>query len=321
MRLSRAGFALAQVVALLLVTVASWSQPSSRAEAAARFDEGRKAFDAGDFRRAADAFEAAYHLAPNVDVLWNAARAWQRAGEAAHAATLYSRYLRDAPPGAADRATATAELSTLSRKLARIEVHGEELADLKLDDAPSEDRVVYVSRGAHVVSATVKGRLVRKDAQVEAGDVVSVVFEDQVPVGAPGAAVVSPAPTGTEAHVDRIPEAVPAAASVRAPSTHKTWSPWVFVTGAALTSVALGFTIASGVDTDHALTLFEAHSNMTNLSSGQAKQLRTNVLLGSTLGLGVATAAVGIWLIDWRGGGQRVQVGLEPPRGAVRWTF
>src|SRR5580658_7681957 len=111
MGLRRTGCALAYLVALTSVTVPCWPQQetrtTNRAEAGARFEEGTKAFDAGDFRRAAAAFEAAYRLAPNTDVLWNAARAWQRAGEAARAATLYSRYLRDAPPVAPDRGTAT----------------------------------------------------------------------------------------------------------------------------------------------------------------------------------------------------------------------
>jgi len=75
------------------------------------------------------------------------------------------------------------------------------------------------------------------------------------------------------------------------------------------------------VDTDSALHAFEAQSTPSLLSSGQAKQLRTNILLGSSLALGAATAAVGIWLVDWHHGGQHVQVGFEPPRGAVRWSF
>jgi tetratricopeptide (TPR) repeat protein len=307
----------AHVVALSTVAISGWSQearPANRAEAAARFEEGKSAFDAGDFRRAAESFEAAYRLAPNADVLWNAARAWQRAGEAAHAATLYSRYLRDAPPAAADRGTATAQLAALSPKLARIEVHGDAIAELRLDDAASEDRVLYVSRGTHVVSATVGGKPVRRKAQVEAGDVVSVVFEPEgsetgVSASLPNSArnVVPPAEVGER--------------TGRGTSSHKTWSPWVFVGGAAFTSVVLGFTIASGVDTDNALNAFDAKSTPSLLSSGQAKQLRTNILLGSSIALGAATAAVGIWLVDWHSGGQRVQVGFEPPRGAVRWSF
>lgn len=316
MSLRRGWCILAHVVALLLATTPSWSveeaHPVNRAEAAARFEEGTKAFEAGDFRRAADAFEAAYRLAPNTDALWNAARAWHRAGEVARAATLYSRYLRAAPPDAADRGTATTQLAALSTKLARIEVHGDGLSQLKVDDVPCDDRVVYVSRGAHVLSALVGGTPMRKDQQVEAGDVVSVVFE-----AAPDASA-TPTPLGLtpEPALAPHPEESPVAAS-----PHKGWSPWVFAGGAVLTSVAVGLTIASGVDTENALTKFNESHTQGDLSSGQSKQLRTNVLLGTSIALGAATAAVGIWLVDWHTGTQRVQVGIEPARGAVRWTF
>jgi len=283
----------------------------SRAEAAARFEEGTKAFEAGDFRRAAEAFEAANRTAPNSDTLWNAARAWQRAGEAARAATLYSRYLRDAPPAAADRAGATAQLAALSPKLARIEVHGDDMTDLAVDDVPCEDRVSYVNRGAHVVTATVRGARQRKDQQVEAGDVVSVVFE--APATSPGAVPSPPLLPTARTPLPRGPE--------RASSPHKGWSPWVFASGAALPGVAVGFTIASGVDTDNALTTFKTQGTSEDLSSGQAKQLRTNILLGASLGIGAMTAVAGIWLTDWHVGGQRIQVGVEPARGEVRWTF
>jgi tetratricopeptide (TPR) repeat protein len=310
----RAWRSLVHVFALVTVTVPAWSQDANRAEAAARFEEGTKAFDAGDFRRAAEAFGSAYHLAPNTDALWNAARAWQRSGEAARAATLYARYLRDAPPNASDRPAATSQLALLSPKLARIEVHGDDLKDLQVDDVPCEDRVLYVSRGAHVVSATVRGTSMRKDQQVEAGDVVSVVFE--APAGPP--ALVGPLPSTSPVHP---PPMVQEPLSEVATSTRKGWSPWVFVTGAALTGVAVGLTVASGVDTDNALTTFEKNGSQANLTNGLDKQLRTNILLGASIGLGAATAVVGIWLVGWRSGSQKVEVGIEPARAAVRWCF
>src|SRR5580692_4377620 len=170
----RAWRSLVHVFALVTVTVPAWSQDANRAEAAARFEEGTKAFDAGDFRRPA----------------------------------------------------ATSQLALLSPKLARIEVHGDDLKDLQVDDVPCEDRVLYVSRGAHVVSATVRGTSMRKDQQVEAGDVVSVVFE--APAGPP--ALVGPLPSTSPVHPSAM---VQEPLSEVATSTRKGWSPWVFVTGAA----------------------------------------------------------------------------------------
>jgi hypothetical protein len=302
------------VTAASSVRAQAENRTENRAEAATRFDEGTKAFESGDFRRAAESFDVAYRLAPNVDTLWNAARAWHRAGETARAATLYARYLRDAPPTASDRAAATAQLAALSPKLARIEVHGDDLRDLRIDAVPSEDRVVYVSRGAHVVSATVGGKAMRKDQQVGAGDVVSVVFDEaSLPPSPPEAHPPLPAPGAFPRDPAREPEPGQA--------RHKGWSPWVFAGGAFLTSVAVGFTIASGVDTLDALSAFNAKGTQSNLSSGTSKQLRTNVLLGTSVGLGALTAATGIWLVDWHPGVAHVEVGITPVGGGVRWGF
>jgi len=306
----RAWCALALVLALWIVAFPARAQPDNRpggrAEAAARFEEGTRAFEAGDFRRAAEAFDAAERLAPNPDVLWNAARAWHRAGEAARAATLYARYLRTAAPDATDRGTATTQLATLAPKLARIEVHGDGIEQLKIDDAPCEDRIVYVNRGAHILTALVGGKPVRKDQQVEAGDVLSVVLEP--PVSGPAPVVDTPAPVPTP------PPPAP-------PESHRPWPRWVAISGIVLTSAAVGLTIASGVDTDNALSKFEAQRSQDNLSSGQAKQLRTNVLLGASIALGAATGAAAIWLVDWHPTRQQVQVGLGPAGGALRWSF
>src|SRR5262249_30884250 len=72
----------------------------ARREAARKFGDATRAFDAGDYRRAGEGFEAAYQLAPHEDPLWNGARAWHLAGDLARAANLYARYLREAPPNA-----------------------------------------------------------------------------------------------------------------------------------------------------------------------------------------------------------------------------
>jgi tetratricopeptide (TPR) repeat protein len=281
-----------------------------RAEAAENFDRGAKAFARGDFRRAAEAFEAAYRLGPRPDVLWNAAQAWQRAGEAARAATLYARYLREAPPAAPDRGAATAQLAALSPRLARVEVHGDNLEQLAVDDVPSQETIVYVSRGAHVVSAVVGGRPVRKTQAVEAGDVVSVVLET------PAVVEIIPAPPSSlpAARVSLSPEPPPRPA-------HTGWSPWVFVGSASLAAAAVGLTIGSGIDTDASLKTFDAHGTPANLRTGQEKELRTNILLGTSVALGLLTAATALWLVDWHGGGQRVSIGLGPARLGVRWSF
>ncbi|MCW5836048.1 MAG: hypothetical protein KIS78_26850, partial [Labilithrix sp.] len=140
----RIGLALA-----CLACVALGAAPEARAEdprqaAQAQFAEGQRAFAAGDFRRAAAAFEEAYRTKPHHSPLWNAARSWQKAGEGTRAANLYARYLEEAPAGARDRDQATAALADLASKLGRLVVQAGGAADVRVDSAPLEGDGVYV---------------------------------------------------------------------------------------------------------------------------------------------------------------------------------
>lgn len=111
-------------IAGLLVTPPVWSQDkppgaaaaptqADRDAAAREFARGEKAFKAGEFVLAASAFEEAYRLAPHHAPLWNAARAWHRAGQHARAANLYTKYLSEAPADAPDREGARTALAEL----------------------------------------------------------------------------------------------------------------------------------------------------------------------------------------------------------------
>jgi hypothetical protein len=82
----------------------------------------------------------------------------------------------------------------------------------------------------------------------------------------------------------------------------------VFWVGAGLTAVAAGTTIWSGVDTvnnpgkDRVRN--ECMAGDTNCSlyqEGLSHQRRTNVLIGVTAAIGVATAVVGLFATDWSG--------------------
>jgi hypothetical protein len=65
--------------------------------------------------------------------------------------------------------------------------------------------------------------------------------------------------------------------------------------------VLAGVTVWSGIDTNKARTNFNAHPTQAGLDAGQGKQTRTNVLLGATAVVGVATAVVGLFATDWHG--------------------
>ncbi len=103
-------------------------------------------------------------------MLWNAARAWDRAGEIARAANRYERYLREAPAGARDRDSALQAVSRLGAKLGRIEVVGPGTIDIAVDERPLDGDRVYVTPGAHVVRGRADARLVTKTVTVAAGE-------------------------------------------------------------------------------------------------------------------------------------------------------
>lgn len=284
------------------------------------FRDGDRAFKGGDFRRAAEAYESAYRRAPHYAPLWNAARAWDRAGELARAATLYARYLRDAPANAPDRNNATTALGKIAPKLARLDIHAEAGVDgVKVDDrAADPDRAtdassaqtftVYVAPGAHVVEARAGEQTVKQSPKVEAGEVV-------------GVALTVPAP--------KKDEPPPPPPSAPAPPPSHGWSPAIVVFGGAVTAITGGLAIWSGVDTLQQKDQFDKTPTQDNLDSGRAKQARTNVLLGVATVSALATAAMAIFLVDWRAGpastergaARNFELGLGPGAFSVRGSF
>ena len=107
-----AGIAIASASALVAAPAVAASATDK--QAAKSFHDGEKAFAAGDYRKAAESFEAAYKAKPHHAPLWNAARSWEKAGEPVRAANLLEKYLQEAPAGARDRDQATAALADLS---------------------------------------------------------------------------------------------------------------------------------------------------------------------------------------------------------------
>lgn len=260
--------------------------PSARGDAdrtaARHFADGQKAFASGDYPHAGDEFEAAYRDKPHHAPLWNAARSWQRAGDEIRAANLYARYLREAPPDAPDRDQATAALATLTARLGRVEPHAAGVDKLRLDGKDVSAPVVYVAPGEHVAEADDHGAPLRKVVSVRAGEQVSVTLaHDTKP-----APVLGPPPPA-DAHTPS--------------ASHKPLSPVVVVIGGALTAVAGGFTIASGLDTIAKRDSFPNEPTQSRLDDAFASQARTNVLIGTTIGLGVITGVLAAFFTDWEG--------------------
>jgi hypothetical protein len=300
-RILKASLALVVVAASLAATRPAAADNLS--EAKANFAEGQKAFRAGDFRHAAEAFEAAYKAAPHPDPLWNAARAWHRADEKAKAANLYAKYLKIAPPNSRDRNSATDAMKELSAQLARLEIHAVDLTDIRIDGQPvGDDLTVFVTPGAHVIEAKAGTRVVRKEQAATAGSVISI-------------ALVAPPPE------DKTAPPPPPVTPVETPPESHGLSPIFVIVGGVATAAGAGLTIYSGVDTMNAKNSYEAKPTLSGLQSGQSKQTRTNVFLGATIGLAALTGATAIFFTDWGRKSADVQVGVGPGNFTLRQDF
>ncbi len=275
-------------------------------EAATRvFEEGEHAYRAGDFSRAAERFEEAYQKAPHPAPLWNAARAWEKAGEPARAANGYARYLREAEADALDRDEAGKALAQLSTRLGRLEVFAPEAEDVRIDDQPLEGTSVYVHPGTHLLEGRVRGVSVKRTEVLEAGSVRSVALVAPIVVETPAEAPKPVAQGRTEA-----PR--PLVKARKKPLDPRPWlTPALVVSGAA-TLASAGIVVWSGLDTLAARRDFDAAPTADKLDVGQDKQTRTNVLLGVTLGLGAITGALGsFWLVGR--GANEVAFSFVPP--------
>lgn len=270
----------------LVVGLDSWAASALAADegdkraAQEQFQEGQRAFAAGDFRRAAAAFEEAYRKKPHHSPLWNAARSWQKAGESTRAANRYSRYLREAPPNAPDRDQATTALAQLATKVGLIVVLREGAENVRVDAVPLDGDSIYVAPGEHVVEGTFSGAPSKRVINIEAGSQLSVALE-------------RPAPTPTETR--------PAVVVVE----ERSGIPWTAVlVGGALTVFAGGFTIWSGIDTNAKRADFDEAPSQEKLDDGRSRQLRTNIALGATVGLAVLTATAALF-VDWKAVGKK----------------
>jgi len=291
-------FAAVLVAALLFFAATAFAAPpadDTQQRAARSFVEGQRAFEAGDYRRAATSFEAAYAAKPHHSALWNAARSWQRAGEDLLAANLLERYLRDAPKDAQDRDEATSALNALNKKLGRVQIQVVNATAMKLDgNTPSQNQsTFYVAPGDHVVSGIDAGdKPIKKMFSVKAGELLSVTLngeqaaEKPVP---PPVVVTTPPP----------------------PSESQPLPPWVVYAGGGLTVVGGVLTVLSGVDTIDKRDAFLDDQTQSRLDDGYSAQARTNVALGITAGVAVLTAVAAVFFVDWKGPAKNV--------GVLRW--
>jgi hypothetical protein len=310
--------------------------PEQVQAAAEAFDHGRDAYKAGRFGEAAEQFERADSNAPSATALELAIKARDKAGDLDRAATLallavdlYASEVQSEESGLGK--VAPAVLERARKELYELDVQCNEpcqLVDGKklVHGEPVTQRAVFLTPGPHdLVAGWSEGRTQAKSVTASAGMSGEVAFEaPPVPAG-------EPEPAGMEQE----PVAPPPLVDEEKPSSG--WSPTVFFVGVGLTAAAGGVTVWSGVDTKNdpgaERVKNECAAGDTSCSlykEGRSKQARTNILIGLTSGLALATGMVGAFAIDWGGGSsknsakRKVQPTLgwsHGPRIGARGTF
>ncbi|MFO0613933.1 MAG: hypothetical protein U0414_15180 [Polyangiaceae bacterium] len=275
---ARLGALACLIVALALTPPA---QADDAVAAGQHFKEGEAAFQRHDYVAAGTEFDAAYAASPHESSLFNAALSWEKAGELARAANLYRRYLRVAPADASDRAKAAGSVAELSKRLGKLDVVRDRARDVRLDGRPLDEDALFTTPGEHSLAWTAEDGAARsRVVTVALGETASVVLgEPEKPSLPPTVRPADPPPPG------------PPPAATRSGIT-----PWVAIALGGTTVVSGAVLLWSGIDVLQAKSDYDQQKKglsvadqRTLIDDGKARTDRTNVIVGVTGALGVAT--------------------------------
>jgi len=309
------------VATVLVTSLASAEDDRDRARKA--YDRGLAAHKQGKFSVAATEFALADTLAPSPVALRAALDAALSADDPVLGTELLARTKRAASPpdlaASADKARAA-----FASRTGRVVLSCNEGAHCEgsVDGTAllvGKERIVKV--GDHTIRLRASGADESRVVKVSPDDLVELrpsaalgVPTPPPPAASPGsvppAAVPGAAPSPAAPASPVAPS--PASASPResgAQDGRKPLPPMVVVLGAGLTAVVGGVAVWSALDTKSTHDSFVSGLCSSTgsaacdglASSGSSAQARTNVLLGVTGGLAVATLVVALVLVDWSG--------------------
>lgn len=290
--------------------------------AAERFDEGRAAYKAQAFAEAAEHFEAADRQAPSASALGLAMRSREQAGQLLRAANLAELVRIRYPENTELVAKADAVLEAAKAAGAKVDIECRPACDLVVDQRLTHGQmqerwVLHLEPGQHVITANwASGRAETRQLALKVGEsqLVSLRSSESrsysrssAPATHPGVEL-KPGPEEAGPEKER----------------RKLIPPTLFWIGVGATALVSGATIWSGVDTMRSPGRNAVSERCTNLGSGcelyqegQRKELRTNVLIGATAAVAIATAVTGIFFTDFSrkvpsSGKQASQLQLRP---------
>lgn len=285
---------------------ASEPTPAQVRSAAEAFDRGREAYKTEDFVEAAEQFESAFANAPNTAALELAIRARDKAGQLDRAATLAAFALARYPEDLGIQKVAPAIVQNARASLFELDLKCDDPCDVTVagklaPGARSTDRTVFVGPGKYTVRAGWSGdRSLSKSIEAKEGSSGTLEFQaPEVPVVS--APLVKPSTTATPS--DK-PADDQGTVDKSAGLPHA-----VFWVGVGLTAVVGGVSIWSGIDTlnnpgaskvrDACQAIPKADNCDSLYQKGVDNQHRTNILIGVTAGVGVATAVIGAFFTQW----------------------
>jgi hypothetical protein len=264
------------------------------------YERGTAAYRRKDYATAAREYAAADSLSPNPVALQAAIDATVQADDPVLGLSLLDR-ARGAPRTSALLSTMLVAEQKFAHRTGRIAIICPAQPCLATIDGaaidPSQPTVVRV--GAHTVMIESAGATTRT---------VTVPPDETLTVTAPSSSP-SSAPTSTPPATSPSPTPSPSAPPAPTPIPASGLSPLWFFTGLGVTFLAGGIAIGSGVDTASKASAFASSCRTAPspaqgcgslASAGQSAQTRTNVLLGVTAILGVATAVL-VPLVRWHG--------------------
>ncbi len=322
------GPALAALATLIAISIAVASSPaaaqgtpepsaSDRQAAGEAYDRATAAYLAHDYARAAPLFETAYRLAPNAAALIQAIRARDRAGDHARAGSLALRLqARHAGDHQAERQAETT-IRAVAHDFLRVDVTCDADCTVELDGQLEDYTSFFVDpASSHTVRASFDTGAADAQSTSGAAGATQAIRFTRPP----------PPPETEHEHVavvvepphERVIDAPPVAPP---PESSSGLSPAVFITGLALTAVAGGVLIWSGVDALDGVPAYRADPTVARLQDGQSRELRTNVMIGVTAALALTTVVLAV-LTDWDGDGASdetptVSAAVSPDGGAV----
>jgi hypothetical protein len=176
----RLGVVLLWATSLALVVTNGMADDAAQKRAGAAFKRGSAAYARRDFAEAAAAFEEANEILAAGASLYNAALAWQSAGDIVKAANDFSAALALGTLEPWQRDEATKRLAALARELGIVTARGPAGSSVWIDDArPTPDSTRrYVLPGDHVARAKLgDGSEVSRAVTVAAGGAAEITLE------------------------------------------------------------------------------------------------------------------------------------------------